>query len=161
MPMPATYGMNSVAAYYGSKPAAQVTQADIKRAMQSAAAAKAERLAATQRQLADVQEYIRSGKALRDGNRQRAARASAARASAVKAAKAKTADEKAGEVISFGVEALGPVVAGVVFFGCLAAGPVGWLLLIVLAICAGSDSSSKRSRKPKVTGFYCPYYPSK
>ena len=81
---------------------------------------------------------------------------------AAEAARSKTASEKTGEAISFGVEALAPIAAGVVFFAGLAAGPPGWILLIVLFVAMnGSGSSSNRSRKPKVTGFYSPYAPKR
>jgi len=148
MPMPATYGTNSVAAYYGIKSGRHITQADIKRAMQSAAAAKAEHLATTQRQLRAVQKQIKRSESIKPA--------------------AKAAEQLTAKDVAVGV---GAVSGGVLFwllgvfalFSVLALGPVGLLLIIVLAVGAGSgnSSSSKRSRKPKVTGFYCPYYPSR
>ena len=63
--MPATYGTNSVAAYYGIQPTEHkpTLEQRIKKATKEAAQAKAERLAETQRQLAAVQEKIRKSEA--------------------------------------------------------------------------------------------------
>ena len=51
---------------------------------------------------------------------------------AAEAARPKTADEKAGEVISFGVGVLGPLLCIPLAFLLLSAGPPGWILLGVL-----------------------------
>ncbi len=54
------------------------------------------------------------------------------------------------------------LVGALALFSVLAAGPLGLLLIIVLAVCAGSGSgSSKRRGTFKPTGFYSPYAPKR